>query len=87
MEEPRPAGRRLRETMEARTRPQRPLNPAVLQALIARHGRRRVAWALLRALLAPRPRVRRLHEQDLSPRLGRDIGIEPPPVRRHHWEL
>lgn len=61
-----------------RTDPFSPLTPAHLEAIIARHGLRRVALALLRAALrgqGARPLAARFCP--LDDHMRRDIGLPP----------
>ena len=59
----------------------------VIDALVARHGLMRVALALAAFPLRSGSRVRRAYVDDLPDRLRRDIGLEPRPESRRHWDV
>ncbi|MEZ5777936.1 MAG: hypothetical protein R3E44_06200 [Paracoccaceae bacterium] len=59
----------------------------VIDALVARHGLVHVALVLAGLPFRKGRKTGQLQIEDLPDRLRRDIGLEPTPRSRRHWDV
>ncbi|MFN3295014.1 MAG: hypothetical protein ACK414_16470, partial [Gemmobacter sp.] len=76
-----------REKMNAQLNHEFASPAQAVQALVAEHGLLRVALALAGLVASPAGHRARVREGDIPDRLRRDIGLEPLPPARSHWDL